>query len=136
MASAFYSYLAFIEPGSNANLETLKNNLDKFYTKPTIKNKPEIILKERSITLTFNDGYSFYINLSNEKHVNVEAREFAGRGVSDWLEKPVDKEKLNSCTSRFEIYGDDDYNMNYFNDSLYIIEYIGIFKGVIVFFLN
>ncbi|MEO6305219.1 MAG: hypothetical protein ABIP51_18815 [Bacteroidia bacterium] len=136
MASAYYSYLAFIEPGSDANLEILKTNLDEFYAKPTITNKPDITLNSRSITLTFNDGYAFYINLSNEQHVNGEAKEFADTNDLDWYEKPVDKEKLLSCTSRLEIYGEDDYNMNYFNDSLYIVETIGAFKGVIVFFLN
>ncbi|MFB9076556.1 hypothetical protein ACFFLS_25090 [Flavobacterium procerum] len=133
MANSFYSHLAFLPPSSNANLVVLKNHLETFYSRPVITDKPQIVLSEKQITITFNDGYNFYIYLSEEKHVNEEALEIAEDLEEDWNEKPFDKEKLKTAQKRFEVWGDQDFDMDYFNDSLFIIDQIEKFDDVIIF---
>lgn len=133
MASTFYSYLAFLTPASDANLIVLKNNLKNFYAKPVIENKPEIILDDNQITILFEDDYRLYIAFSEEIYVNEEALELAQESELDWNENAVDKTKLESCQKRFEIWGDDDFDMDYFNDSLFVIEEIEKFDDVIIF---
>ncbi|MFZ0597769.1 MAG: hypothetical protein WAM46_12385 [Flavobacterium sp.] len=132
MANTYYSYLAFIAPNSDANLIALKNNLDAFY-EPVTENKPAIVLKSDQINLVFEDDYRLYIEFSEEAYVNEEALEIAAEHKFDWNENSFDKAKLETCNKRFEVWGDDDFDMEYFNDSLYIIEEIERFSDVIIF---
>ncbi|MBS7231424.1 hypothetical protein KHA90_10350 [Flavobacterium psychroterrae] len=132
MANTYYSYLAFIAPTSDASLMALKNNLDAFYESVT-ENKPEIVLESDKINLVFEDDYHLYIAFSEEAYVNEEALEIAGESKLDWNETAFDKAKLETCNKRFEVWGDDDFDMEYFNDSLYIIEEIERFTDVIIF---
>jgi len=133
MANTFYSYLAFLQPSSNGNLLVLKQNLETFYEKQTVADKPEITLDDNLITLVFNEEYEFHVFFSDEEHVNQEAKELAEEYEFDWNENPFDKEKLKTCIKRFEVWGDDDFDMDYFNDSLFIIDEIEKFTDVIIF---
>lgn len=132
MANTYYSYLAFITKNSDANLIALKNNLEAFY-EPVTENKPEIVLESDQINLVFEDNYRLYIAFSDEAYVNEEALEIAAEHKFDWNENSFDKAKLETCNKRFEVWGDDDFDMEYFNDSLYIIEEIERFNDVIIF---
>ncbi|WP_394776631.1 hypothetical protein [Flavobacterium sp.] len=132
MANTYYSYLAFIAPTSDANLIALKNNLESFYQSVT-ENKPEIVLENNQINLVFEDNYRLYIAFSEEAYVNEEALEIAAESKLDWNETAFDKAKLETCNKRFEVWGDDDFDMEYFNDSLYIIEEIERFNDVVIF---
>lgn len=133
MAHSFYSYLVFILPGSNANLDTLKNELTDFYSGPEMDNKPTISINGNELDLRFEDGYTFLVVFSDEAHVNVEARELAEDQTLDWNEQPVDQNALAQSTSRFEIGGEEDDDMDYFNDSLFIIQKIEEFNNVVIF---
>lgn len=133
MATTFYSYLAYIQPKSNGDLFLLKENLESFYDNETTAERPEITLDDNQINITFDDGYQFYIFFSEGEHVNQEAKEIAEEFELDWNETPFDKEKLKTCQKRFEVWGDDDIDMDYFNDSLFVIEQIEKFAGVIIF---
>lgn len=136
MANTFYSYLAFITPTSDASLIAIKNNLETFYEKPVIENKPEIVLENDQITIAFEDDYHLYIAFSQEEYVNEEALEIASEHDLDWNENAVDKAKLETCHKRFEVWGDDDFDMDYFNDSLFIVEEIERFSDVIIFHMQ
>lgn len=124
MANSFYSYSAYISPSSNADIKVLKEFLDAFYQESDNK----ITLSDNQITITFDDEYNFYIYLAEEEHVNQEALEIAGYLEEDWNETPYDKEKLKVSKKRFEVWGDSDFDMDYFNDSLFIIEQVEKFK--------
>lgn len=133
MANTFYSYLAFITPDSDANLIDLKNNLEIFYARPVIEDKPKIVLENNQITIIFNDEYRLNIAFSNEEYVNEEAIGIAQEHQLDYNENAFDKTKLETCYKRFEVWGDDDFDMDYFNDSLFVIEAIEKFNDVIIF---
>jgi hypothetical protein len=137
MANTFYQYLAYCEPNSNADLATLRTNLEKFYAGPTIKIKPVITLTGNKITVSYSE-YNFFIFLSDEEHVLEEAIELADTDDTglDWADQPFDKDKLKTCAKRFEMWGEEDYDMDYFNDSLFIIQTIEQFSGMIIFFMN
>jgi hypothetical protein len=130
MAYTFYQYLAFIQPDSDADLTVLKNNLESFYAKSG--RRPNISQTDKVITVNF-DNYKFEISLSDGSHVIEEAAEIANDRATDYAENNFDKEKLKTSSKRFEISGEDDLDMDYFNDSLFIVETIEKFKGVIVF---
>ncbi len=130
MAYTFYQYLAFIQPDSDADLTVLKTNLESFYAKTN--RRPNISQIDKTITVAF-DNYKFEIFLTDESHVIEEAAEIANDRVTDYAENSFDKEKLKTSSKRFEISGEDDFDMDYFNDSLFIVEATEKFKGVIVF---
>ncbi|GAA6768078.1 hypothetical protein AAFH68_40300 [Flavobacterium sp. CGRL1] len=129
MANSFYSYSAYISPSSNADIKVLKEFLDAFYQESDNK----ITLNDNQITITFDDEYNFYIYLAEEEHVNQEALEISDYLEEDWNENPYDKEKLKASKKRFEIWGDPDFDMDYFNDSLFIIEQVEKFNDIIIF---
>ncbi|HEY1193779.1 hypothetical protein [Flavobacterium sp.] len=133
MANTFYSYSAYILPSSNATILALKEYLEEFYQKSDHEDQPDIDLRDNQITLIFNDEYRFYIYLSEEKHVNEEALEIAEDLETDWNEEPFDKQKLKTAQKRFELWGDEDFDMDYFNDSLFILDQIEKFSGIIIF---
>ena len=133
MAHSFYSYLAFIQPTSNADIIVLKRLLAEFYSTQTLEDTPIISLIDDKITLTFSDNYRFFIHLSDEIHVIVEAKEFAQENSLDWNEEPFDKKKLETSNKRFEISGDDDFDMGRFKDSLFILHVIEHFTGIVIF---
>lgn len=133
MANSFYSYSAYILPSSNATIIALKEYLEEFYQNSDTEDQPEINLSDNQITLIFNDEYRFYIYLSEEKHVNEEAVEIAENLETDWNEEPFDKEKLKTAQKRFELWGDEDFDMDYFNDSLFILDQIEKFSDIIIF---
>ena len=133
MANSFYSYLAFIQPNAKITFDDIKTNLEEFYANK--KGKPTITQSKSNMVLTFKD-YQFSIHYSNEKHVIEEAREIADRTDVDWADNKIDKEKLKECSSRFEIWGEEDFDMDYFNDSLFIIETIEKLDGLIIFYVN
>ncbi|KUJ59638.1 hypothetical protein AR687_22160 [Flavobacteriaceae bacterium CRH] len=135
MANTFYSYLAFIEDSSNADIHVLKNNLEEFYAQSE-NEKPTLTLESNQLNILFNDEYSLYVYFSEEEHINEEAREFAAEYKLDWNENTTDKEKLKTCKKRFEISGDDDFDMDYFNDSLFVIQEIEKFNNVIIFHIE
>ncbi|WP_276381721.1 hypothetical protein [Flavobacterium sp. H4147] len=129
MANTFYSYSAYITPSSNADITVLKDYLEDFYQ----EENPEILLSDNEIKITFDDEYNFYIYLATEEHVNQEALEIADDLETDFNENLYDKEKLKASKKRFEMWGDPDLDMDYFNDSLFIIQQIEKFNDIIIF---
>jgi hypothetical protein len=128
-----YEYLVLIHPESNAGLSRLKENLELFYA--SAENKPIIHLEEDTLTVTFDD-FDFRIFFSNEDWILEESIELADAFESDWNEEIIDKEKLKLCKSRFELSADDDFDMDYFNESLFILQTIEEFDGITILNIN
>lgn len=130
MGYTFYRYLAFIQPGSDADLHVLKSSLEEFYAKGV--HPPSIRLADKTITVAF-DSYNFFIHLSDEPHVIKEAIEIADDSLTDWNDKHFNKDILKISNRRFEMWGERDDDMDYFNDSLFIVGIIEQFNGITVF---
>ena len=133
MSYTFYSYSVYIQPDSDADLDVLKANLEAFYSNDDIQ--PQITLVKNQLSLSFGD-YNFYIALANEPQVMEEAAQIAADHKKDWNEEPFDQKKLRTCNRRFELWADDDEDMDYMNDSLFILQHIESFQGVTIFHIN
>jgi hypothetical protein len=131
MSYIYYNYAAYIQPDSDLDLIALKNKLDALYQSRSESGTPEITVTDYNMTILFGQ-YKFTIGLVDEPFVHEEASEFAEHYTVDRNEKEFDKEQLRSCKKRLEIYGDDDPDMDYFNDHLDILDTIETFNGVIV----
>jgi len=125
MAYSYYNYLILVSSESNISFE----NLQKACEKLLAMGCKNIETLDESLTLEFAEKYKFYLKLNKENHVVEESIEIAQQ---DFL---VDKKKENiaSCTSRYEMSADTDPNMDYFNESLFIIEIFEKFTGVFIF---
>lgn len=134
MGYSFYQYFGIIPNDSKASLEGIEKNLKAFYEKSTgSEGKPTITLKAKEINISFPSGYQFNIGLSDEEHVHAEAQELAEDFKVDWNEKSIDKQVIETSRARFEMSADEDFDMDYFNDSLFIVEQLEKEDGVVVF---
>lgn len=129
MGFTYYSYLILLSDQSNATIERLYNKLKDFYQKDTRDIK--IVLEENEITIMFNN-WNLYIGYSDEEYVLEESKEMA---VNSAKGKP-EQEKIAGCKARFEMSADPDPNMDFFNDSCYVLEEIEKFNAVYVFDSN
>ena len=127
MGYVYYENLVFISESSDFSLLILKEKLDTFYK--TDDRKINTTIVEDTINVKI-DNYEFYIGLNEESYVADEIREI----VEDCAKDRDDKDVLLTCKKRLEISGgDEDFDMDYFNDSLYINEKIQEFKNVFIY---
>ena len=130
-----YTHLAFLKPGKTIELETLKSNIASRYAGTNSSISPVITEEAGMLKIALNN-YNFYITLVTASHVAVEAREIAEQFEEDWSGNPYDKEQLKQSTVRLDFYGDPDADMEYFNDSLFIIGQIEKTGNAIIFHSN
>lgn len=126
MGYSFYQYFAFFNEHSDASLEALKLKLEHSYA--GLDRRPEITLQGEQLVLRFGT-YHIRVDLNREDYVQEEAQEVGDHFLQNWKEEPLNLELLKSCNQRFEVAGEEDYDMNYFNDSLYVIEAIDSFSN-------
>lgn len=74
------------------------------------------------------EEYYFYLALVDESWVTEESR-----AIADNQAKRSESEVIWNCPHRIEFYGDDDLNMNYFNDYFALMEEIRKMPGAIIF---
>lgn len=129
MSHSFYNYMALLEPDSDADLNKLADRLQKRFaaSKALIQVQPG----KEQLTVTI-DEYVFTIYASDSAHVIAESKELADAFKEDYAGNPVERDNVASCARRFEVSGAADYEMNYFNESLFILECIETFNGVII----
>lgn len=126
MGQAFYANLILVAPDSDATINSLKANLDVFYA--TDKRTVNVELAGDVITVNI-DGYQLYVAYSDEDHVLEESIEIADNCAQGLAQYEV----IKTCAARFEMHGDPDFDMEYFNDNLYIQEVLEEFKGIFIF---
>ena len=131
MGYTYYSYLAYITSDSAADLPGLHARLQASFAQLQLASEPLFTLADNELTITLTT-YHFTIHYATEAHVHEEAQEFAADSPVDLTGQPVDPARLGACTRRFELRGDPDPDMDYFNDSLTILEALEEFEGVIV----
>lgn len=76
----------------------------------------------------YREEYYFYLALVEESWVAEESRE-----IADNQAKRSEAEVIRNCRYRIEFYGDDDVNMDYFNDYFALMEEIQKIPGAIIF---
>ena len=126
MGYSFYQYFAFFTEGSDASLEALQQKLEQSYA--GLGRQPEITLNGEQLVLRFGT-YHIKVDLNREDYVQEEAQEVGDHFLHNWKEEPLNIELLKTCKQRFEVAGEEDYDMNYFNDSIYVVEAIDSFSN-------
>lgn len=111
-----YESLVLIHPDTPATSAALAAELRRFYQR--IQASPTIVeCSESSLELRFPDCV-FYITHDRSPHVVEESAEIA----EEFGAETGKQDRIAACSSRFDIHSDEDPEMNYFNDFLYVIE--------------
>jgi len=111
-----YESMLLIHPDKPIGTATLASELRSFYQ----GSDQSAIITERGqsgLDLQFKD-YIFRLDFDRSPHVLEEAADIAARFGANTGKQ----QRIAACTSRFEVRADDDPEMNYFNDFMYIIE--------------
>jgi hypothetical protein len=124
MGYTYYSYLILVTPESDLTFEKLRPACE-----PLLKQGCEnITVESDGLTFHFAGDYKFYLHLNAEPHVEEESVEMAAEEFV-----PQDKKAaVASCRIRYEMHADPDPDMEYFNESLYILEVLENFAGVFI----
>jgi hypothetical protein len=113
-----YESLVLIDPEGSLGLEGLAAELRRFYAKSSADQCPtEIKVTGSSLTLRW-PYYRIDIHHSTAPHVLEESEEIADR----WAGSHPERDRISKCRERLEISGEDDPDMEYFNDCLFVGE--------------
>lgn len=125
MASGSYEHLILISDNSEITIAKLVAKLE------TINwgtREVEIKTYIDSINVIIDD-WCLAIGLNQAEHVIEESKEIA----NEFAQKHQLYQEISTCKKRFEISGEPDFDMIYFNDFCFVLEKIESFKGVYTF---
>ena len=122
-----YMHFIFQKEKSEDLIGKIGNILESMYSQDS-KNKAEVIVSKDRVSLKFAD-YQFTYAYIGEDWVQEESRDIA----DTFGKNRKDQSILRDSKSRIEFYGDDDFDMNYFNDYLLMLERIQRQLPVIIF---
>lgn len=111
-----YESLLLIHPDTPISSAALASELRRYYQRS--HQLPTIVERGASgLDLRFAN-YDFHADYDRSPHVLEESADIAARFGA----KTGKQERIAACSSRFEVRADDDPDMSYFDDFLYIIE--------------
>lgn len=124
--ASYQNFLFSAEPSGVffARVKTALSNFCDSLTRTT-----SLMADDRRARIEFyREEYYFYLALVEESWVAEESRE-----IADNQAKRSEAEVIRNCPYRLEFYGDDDLNMDYFNDYFALMEEIQKIPGAIIF---
>src|SRR5215207_5342934 len=122
------SYTNFIFPvnGDEGFFERVRSVLLNYVNSSHAK--PKLTDNGNEIILNYN-GYEFHFTFISDDYVAEESAEIA----NSFARHRADKHKIAHCKSRVEFYGDDDFFMHHFNESLFLLDAIKEAEQVVIF---
>lgn len=113
-----YSHFLFWDETLIDPMNSIYNSVESFYSKSTSKNVT-IIRENDRIEILF-PVYKFIFTLNKEDWVQEESKDIA----ETFGKNRTDYNRISNSKKRIEFYGEEDFNMDYFNDYLLILENI------------
>ncbi len=122
-----YEYIAFFPHSVEVDLEKLKANLKSKFEYTYDKVDIQFLLsndnEQSELEITFTEfDYKFFITLQNNQEVLKKAKYFATNYNTNFADESYDVDKLLTCHKSLELSAYEDYNMDYFNCCVYILE--------------
>lgn len=127
-----YQYM-FLLTDPKYTLQQLQTWLETYYQKMIAAQKASLELPLPSHLLLHLGNYRFHFIHKDEDWVKEESAEMADnyRGTA------VSKDQIRQCASRIEFYGDEDPQMDYFNEQFSLLEKLKDEPGLLIFdYLN
>lgn len=127
-----YQYM-FLLTDPKYTLQQLQTWLEVYYQKMIAAQKASLELPLPSHLLLHLGNYRFHFIHKDEDWVKEESAEMADnyRGTA------VSKDQIRQCASRIEFYGDEDPQMDYFNEQFSLLQRLKDEPGLLIFdYLN
>jgi hypothetical protein len=125
---AYYQLMVLLSGDSTLTAESLADRLGKrFAYDPNVKMVIEDG-KDHLLRVQWAD-WSLRLYFEGEPHVLVESEEIAEHYAASHPERKT----IAACKRRLSMSGDDDPNMDHFNDYVFVMEVLESFPGVYLF---
>jgi hypothetical protein len=120
-----YETFVMLPTTTQVTLPEIETRLRTLFSN-SIKTRPDFQISQRADYIELNfTNYRFYVGIADEPHVLREAQEIAAEFPEVEFKGEYDK--------RIEISADDDPNMDYFNDFVFIVEELQNLEGAIAY---
>jgi len=121
-----YSLLVLLTDQTTLTLDTLAQRLSKRFSYD-----PAVVIEHGTsdVVLVQWGAWSVHIGYENEPHVAVESEDIADRFATSH----PSRSDIAFCMQRLSVSGDDDPNMDHFNDFLFVMEVLESYSGVYLF---
>jgi len=127
-----YQYM-FLLTDPKYTLRQLQTWLETCYQKKIAVQKASLELPLPSHLLLHLGTYRFHFIMSDEDWVAQESAEMA----DNYRGSAVSKDQIRQCASRIEFYGDEDPQMDYFNEQFSLLQQLKDEPGLLIFdYLN
>lgn len=125
---AYYRLMVLLSDETTLTVESLADRLKKRFAYDL--NVTVVVEGEKADLLLVQWGdWSFHLGYESEPHVVIESEEIADHYAASHPEQ----KKIAACKRRLSMSGDDDPNMDHFNDYLFVMEILESFPGVYLF---
>jgi hypothetical protein len=121
-----YSLLVLLTDQTTLTLDTLAERLRKRFSYD-----PAVLIEHKTsdVVLVQWGAWSVHIIFENEPHVVVESEDIADRFAASH----PSRSEIATSKQRLCVSGDDDPNMDHFNDFLFVMEVLESYSGVYLF---
>lgn len=127
-----YQYM-FLLTDPKYTLQQLQTWLEAYYQKMIAAQKASLELPLPSHLLLHLGNYRFHFIHKDEDWVKEESAEMA----DNYRGSAVSKDQIRQCASRIEFYGDEDPQMDYFNEQFSLLQQLKDEPGLLIFdYLN
>jgi hypothetical protein len=127
-----YQYM-FLLTDPKYTLQQLQTWLEAYYQKKIAEQKANLELPLPGHLLLHLGTYRFHFIHKDEDWVKEESAEMA----DNYRGNAVSKDQIRQCASRIEFYGDEDPQMDYFNEQFSLLQRLKDEPGLLIFdYLN
>ena len=127
-----YQYMVLLTD-PKYTMQQLQTWLETYYQKKIAAQKASLELPLPSHLLLHLGNYRFHFIHKDEDWVKEESAEMA----DNYRGSAVSKDQIRQCASRIEFYGDEDPQMNYFNEQFSLLQQLKDEPGLLIFdYLN
>lgn len=127
-----YNYLIYLRADAQKTLPELHDNLKSHFAGK--KSSPHSFQLDADKIILRYKKYAFHIHENQQHYIGEELHDLLeNSGKKDFAGRDVDMPGFANAVKRFELHGDDDLDMNYFNESLFIIDFFENDASYLVF---
>ncbi len=118
-----YNHLIYLKSNQDISLDELKSDFLVYFKDKKLK-KPDKILKQKEKLIIVYWDYKFYAYINKENYTNEELLELLqNNNYKDFDLKAINKDNFKNSNIRIEFYWEDDFWMEYFNESIFLLEF-------------
>lgn len=118
-----YNHLIYLKSNQDISLDELKSDFLVYFKDKKLKKLDKILKQKEKLIIVYWD-YKFYAYINKENYTNEELLELLqNNNYKDFDLKAINKDNFKNSNIRIEFYWEDDFWMEYFNESIFLLEF-------------